>query len=126
MLDRGQTPANIENATGISVRTVQRVRRLWLSTGRGAKHPLEKGRGRILTSLEVSVSDYSLNSGFTLQVLKAIILLFLQFLESLVEQRPDIYLKELQHALFVVYDVEVSNNTVNRALRNRGFTRKKV
>lgn len=126
MLDRGQTPANIENATGISVRTVQRVRRLWLSTGRVAKHPLEKGRGRILTSLEVSVSDYSLNSGFTLQVLKAIILLFLQFLESLVEQRPDIYLKELQHALFVVYDVEVSNNTVNRALRNRGFTRKKV
>ena len=34
MLDRGQTPADIENATGISARTVQRVRRLWLSTGR--------------------------------------------------------------------------------------------
>ena len=55
MLDRGQTPAQIENATGISVRTVQRVRKLWLSTGRVVRRPLEKGRRRILTSLEVSV-----------------------------------------------------------------------
>ena len=34
MLDRGQIPADIENATGIGARTVQRVRRLWLSIGR--------------------------------------------------------------------------------------------
>ena len=52
MLGRGQT---IENATKISVRNVQRVRKLWLSTGRVVRCPLEKGRQRILTSLEVSV-----------------------------------------------------------------------
>ena len=63
MLDRGQTPANIENATGISARTVQCVRRLWLSTGRVIKQPLEEGRRRILTSLEVNVSDHFLTSG---------------------------------------------------------------
>jgi len=57
MLDRGQTPADVELATGISVRTVQRVRRLWLSTGWVIQHPLEAGRPRLLTSLEVSVSN---------------------------------------------------------------------
>ena len=62
MLDRGQTPANIKNATGISAHTVQRVRRLWLSTGQVIKQPLEEGRQRILTSLEVNVSDHSLTS----------------------------------------------------------------
>ena len=60
MLDRGQTPTSIENATGISACTVRRVRWLWLSTGRVIKSPLEKGRQRILTLLEVSVSDYFL------------------------------------------------------------------
>jgi hypothetical protein len=59
MLDRGQTPADVENATGINVRTVQRVRRLWLSTGRVTNLPLEEGHKRILTSLEVSVSGYT-------------------------------------------------------------------
>lgn len=118
MLDRGQTPADVEHATGISVRTVQRVWRLWLSTGRVIQRPLEAGRQRILTSLEVSVSN-SLASGQDFG-------LFLQFLESLVEQRPDIYLNELQRAIFVVYDTDVSVKTIERALRNCGFTRKKV
>ena len=35
---------DIENATGIKVRTVQRVRKLWLSTGRVTKRPSEAGR----------------------------------------------------------------------------------
>jgi hypothetical protein len=63
MLDRGQTPVAVENATGINVRTIQQVRKLWLSTGRVTKRPLEEGRQQILTSLKVSVSDYFLASG---------------------------------------------------------------
>jgi len=47
-------------------------------------------------------------------------------LENLVEQQPDIYAKELQHALFTAYDVEVDATTITRALRRQGFTRKKV
>ncbi|KAF8803173.1 hypothetical protein BYT27DRAFT_7186882, partial [Phlegmacium glaucopus] len=40
MLDRGLTPADVENATGIKVRTVQHVQRLWLSMGQVIKCPL--------------------------------------------------------------------------------------
>ena len=47
MLDRGQTPADIENATGIKVRTVQRLRRLWLSSGRVIKATKRRTRTRL-------------------------------------------------------------------------------
>ena len=50
MLNRAQTPANIENATGISVTHCAMMRgKPLISTGRVIK------RQRILTSLEVSV-----------------------------------------------------------------------
>ena len=93
MLDRGQTSADVEHATEISVCTVQRVQRLWLSTGQVIQRPLEAGCQRILTSLEVSVSN-SLASEQDFG-------LFLQFLESLVEQRPDIYLNKLQYLFYM-------------------------
>ena len=51
---------------------------------------------------------------------------FSQYLESLIEQRPDTYAKELQYALYTAYDVVVDVATITRALHNRGFTRKKV
>ena len=50
----------------------------------------------------------------------------LQYLENLVEQRSDIYMKELQHALFAAYNVEVDGSTITRALHRRGFTRKTI
>ena len=65
MLGRGQTSANIENATGISVRTVNHLRRLWLSKGQVVQPPLETGHQRILTSLEINVSNYSLTLDIT-------------------------------------------------------------
>jgi hypothetical protein len=49
-----------------------------------------------------------------------------KYLESLVEQTPDIYGRELQHALFVAYNIDVDVSTITRALHRRGFTRKKV
>jgi len=50
----------------------------------------------------------------------------LQYLESLVEKRPDIMVQEMQNALYIAYNVEVDGTTITRALRKRGFTRKKV
>ena len=50
----------------------------------------------------------------------------LKYLESLVEQTPDIYGRELQFALFVAYNVDVDVSTIMRALHRRGFTQKKV
>ncbi|KAF8203990.1 hypothetical protein BJ912DRAFT_941579 [Pholiota molesta] len=80
---RGTATKEIATATGVSPRTISRILRLWKTTGQTAKHSLDKGRPRALTSLEVS------------------------YLVGLVERRPDIYVSELQQALFVAYDVEV-------------------
>jgi hypothetical protein len=49
-----------------------------------------------------------------------------QYLKSLIEQRPDIYTRELKAALFKAYEVEVDGSTITRELHWRGFTRKKV
>ena len=49
-----------------------------------------------------------------------------KYIESLVEQTPDIYGGELQYALFAAYNVDVDVSTIMRALRRRGFTQKKV
>jgi hypothetical protein len=53
----------IADATGISVRTVQRILEKWRTTGNCVKIPLELGRPRILTALDVDVSLFP-PSGF--------------------------------------------------------------
>ncbi len=60
MLCKGLSPKEISGATGVSVRTIQRVRRLWLDTGKVVKPALEMGRPRVLSSLEVNVRGSSL------------------------------------------------------------------
>ena len=50
----------------------------------------------------------------------------LQYLESVIERRPDAYAKELRHALFIAYNIDVNETTITRTLQRRGFTRKKV
>ncbi|EDQ98175.1 uncharacterized protein LACBIDRAFT_336207 [Laccaria bicolor S238N-H82] len=99
---RGTSTTNIEQSTGISTRTIRRILKLWNDTGRVMRQPLEPGRPRVLNSLEV------------------------EYLESLIEQRPDIYVTELQNALFVTYGAEVDASTITQTLYRRGFTRKKV
>lgn len=49
-----------------------------------------------------------------------------KYMEGLIEQTPDIYGVELQHALFAAYNVDVDVSTITRALRRRGFTQKIV
>ena len=52
----GMKVKDIELATGIACHTIKRWRSLWKSTGKVVRHPLERGRPRVLTSLEVLVS----------------------------------------------------------------------
>ncbi|KAI0266032.1 hypothetical protein BGY98DRAFT_926746 [Russula aff. rugulosa BPL654] len=75
--------------TEISERTVRRTLATWQQTGQVTRKPLQDGRPRILTSLEVL------------------------YLESLVQQRPDIYLSELRDHLQQVYNVEVNEITIS-------------
>jgi hypothetical protein len=53
---RGMKTKEIEDATGICSRTIRQVTNLWKLTGEVVRHPLERGRPRILTSIEVLVS----------------------------------------------------------------------
>ena len=52
---RGTHPKDIKVTTGISIRTIQRLKKSWLLTGQVVKKTLEPGRPRTLTSLEVEV-----------------------------------------------------------------------
>ncbi|KIJ91793.1 hypothetical protein K443DRAFT_75422, partial [Laccaria amethystina LaAM-08-1] len=98
----GMLIRDIVSVTGICKRTMRRVRSTWKDTGDVVRRSLENGRQRSLSSLEVL------------------------YLESLVEKQPDIYARELQHALFMAYDVEVDTTTITRALHRHGFTCKNI
>ena len=51
---------------------------------------------------------------------------YLQYLESLIERKPDIYLSELKEQLEAAYEVRVDETTISRTLKRRGYARKKV
>ncbi len=55
-----------------------------------------------------------------------LLLTLLKFLDSLVEQKPDLYLDELQVALRNGLQAETSMATICRELKRHGLTRKKV
>jgi len=44
----------------------------------------------------------------------------------LVEKQPDIYARELQHALFMAYDVEMDTTTITCMLHRHRFTCKNI
>jgi len=48
------------------------------------------------------------------------------FLDRLIEQKPDLYIDELQAALRTEHQVEMSVDTIRRELKRRGLTRKKL
>ena len=52
---RGMKVKDIVSATGICKTTVCGVRRMWKATGEVVAKPLDNGRPRVLTALEVSV-----------------------------------------------------------------------
>ncbi|KAJ7077936.1 hypothetical protein C8R44DRAFT_654861 [Mycena epipterygia] len=97
-----KTPKEIAKVTNTSERTVQRVLQKWRTTGQCVRIPLELGRPRILTALDIS------------------------FLEGLVLRTPDIYTFELQRALFVNTGLGIAKSTIRDALIRRGYTRKTV
>ncbi|KJA15353.1 hypothetical protein HYPSUDRAFT_149225, partial [Hypholoma sublateritium FD-334 SS-4] len=76
--------------------------RQWNQTEEVVKHPIQTGRPRVMSSLEVSC------------------------LKSLIERTLDIYISKLQHSLFIAYNLEVDAKTITWALYQCGFTQKKV
>ncbi|KAG2749320.1 hypothetical protein P692DRAFT_201908963 [Suillus brevipes Sb2] len=112
---------DIAHVTHSSHRTVNRVLRLSRLTGSVIQKPLQAGRPCLLTSSDATASIiiwhaklnyYSHNSH--------------QYLEACVEHTPDIFLHELQSALWDARGVDVSLQTIEKTLQRHGFTRKKV
>ncbi|KAF9485789.1 hypothetical protein BDN70DRAFT_870672 [Pholiota conissans] len=99
---RGMSTKDISIATGISARAVSWLMSQWKSTGHTVKHSIAIGRPRVLTPLDLA------------------------YTESLIEQRTDVFLSELQEALFIAHEVDIDNITISHVLYRRGYTRKKV
>lgn len=102
LLHRTHSARQISGMLDVSERTVQRVIANVRQTGRVSRPAPIKGRHRILTNNDVT------------------------FLQSCVERTPDIYLRELQQELEAVCGAVASEATIERALKRRGYSRKKV
>ncbi|KAI0365358.1 hypothetical protein BV20DRAFT_938165 [Pilatotrama ljubarskyi] len=94
------SPKKIADVTGISARTIRRVRQTYRETGQVSRKPLVNGRPRELTGVE--------------------------YLESLIERQPDLMLSELRDQLEAAYGIEVDVTTISRSLHRRGYTHKKA
>ncbi|KAI0753957.1 hypothetical protein C8Q80DRAFT_1265692 [Daedaleopsis nitida] len=95
----GLSDERIKHHTGISVRSLKRLRQTYRETGQTVRVPATCGRPRRLTASEA------------------------QFLEECIRQEPDLSLMELRQRLLDVYEVDVSIMTVWRTLKRRGCTK---
>ncbi|TFY62431.1 hypothetical protein EVG20_g6705 [Dentipellis fragilis] len=102
MTAHGLPHKEIRRLTGISERSIRRLRHAFWQTGDVTRPPLVAGRHRILNAFDA------------------------HFLESCIERQPDSSLQELQRLLREVCHVEASLATIWRSLRCQGFSRKKV
>jgi hypothetical protein len=111
--------SDIAHVTHSSHRTVNRALRLSRLTGSVVQRPLQAGRPRLLTALDAAVSHAMVCHVALLTSLS-------QYLDACVERTPDILLLELQHELREARGVDVSLVTIDRTLRQRGYSRKQV
>ncbi|KAI0738959.1 hypothetical protein C8Q80DRAFT_1112748 [Daedaleopsis nitida] len=92
----------IKSITGISIRTIKRLRQTYRQTGDLVRIPVSNGRPRALDGLDA------------------------RFLEGCIERQPDAMLAELQTWLLEICNIQASLLTIERTLKRQGFTRKMV
>ncbi|KAJ7661104.1 hypothetical protein B0H17DRAFT_953832 [Mycena rosella] len=103
--NRGRKQADIARDLNISLSSVEKILGRYRRDTQGLHAPPTlrvRGRPRILKTANVD------------------------FIVGLVERTPDIYLYEIQAELEELCDVEASLVSIWRALRRRGYTRKRV
>ena len=99
---QGLRDSEIQEYTGISVRSLKRLRSTYRQSGEVARERVVNGRPRCLTSMQK------------------------QFICDVVERQPDAALLELQTELREVCGVEISVQTIARSLQQEGYTMKTV
>lgn len=112
---------DIAHVTHSGHRTVNRVLRLSRLTGSVIHKPLQAGCPRLLTSSDATVSSIIWHAKLSYYLHNSH-----QYLEACVERTPDIFLHELQSALWDARGINVSLQTIEKTLWRHGFTRKKV
>ncbi|KAK6997463.1 hypothetical protein R3P38DRAFT_3059166 [Favolaschia claudopus] len=99
-LDKSTTQIAID--LDMPVRVVQRVKQTWREIGEVCRDRRYIGRAPILSPAHS------------------------KFLLALLEHTPDMYLDEIQEALYTQHDLEVSLATISRTLKRLGFSSKKL
>ena len=118
---QGICDLEIRELTGISERSVKRLRRTYRNSGSVAGKSVATGRPRTLSSMEVNVRCVYLS-----HLPPQLISFTRQFLCDCVKRQHDMSLAELQGELREVCAVKVSLQTVLRALQREGYTMKMV
>ena len=113
----GMSDAEIREITGISERSLKRLRSVYRKTGDVVlPPPIDAGRPRVLTAIHVKVRHPN-DSGIIAISSSPIIR---KYLCDCVERRRDVPLLELKTELRQVFDVNVSVQTIARSLQRVG------
>ena len=118
---QGISDLEIRELTGISERSVKRLRRIYRNSGSVAGKSVAPGRPCTLSSMEVEVRCVYLS-----HLSPQLISFTCQFLCDCVKRQPDMSLAELQGELRDVCAVKVSLQTILRAFQREGYTMKTV
>lgn len=101
-MSRNMKPKEIAKCTGIGKTCIYRTLGLWKRTSHVSRKPVRIDCPRVLNGIDLA------------------------YLESVIERTPDASLPELKSLLHQARRVSVSEATISRVLRRRGFTRKRV
>ena len=99
---QGLPDSEVYELTGISIRSLKRLRSTHRRTGEVSHKALTPGQPRDLTSMQR------------------------QFLCDCINRQPDMALAELQTELHEVFGIETSMQTIARTLQREGYTMKTV
>jgi transposase len=113
--------SEIRQLTGVSERSLKRLRSSYRKTDAVSAKSATTGRPRLLTSVEVKVRHIYL---WKMKLPHAVSPL--QYLCDCVERQPDTSLLELQAMLREGCAVEASLQTITRSLQREGYTMKTV
>lgn len=113
----------IERLSGLKPRSIRRVLKLYEETGQVMPPTAKSGRPRKLDDIDINVSDQICHCLFSGHAQGES---FSQYLKSCVTRSSDSYLDELQKQLEEVCHVKVAMSTIWRALKQQGFTMKRV
>ena len=116
---RNLTVQDIERHTGVKVRTIQKILKLFNDTGKvlPAKRPASR-------PFKLNQDNVDVSCNYTTCIITDFFIL--KYIEACISHSPDAYLDELRTQLEEACGVKVHESTVWKALKRRGFTLKKV